>query len=305
MHTWRVRPVSFRSSSQDLRDVGGGPYGRWTVLSVAITCAAGAALAWCLPALAVPVQQHPNGAIILPPDRADDPTLRRAWADILLEPQLQDQESVIVVTGQAMVQAEPDRARIYFAVETGGSTAQEAGEANADQMTSVAAAVRSAGQSAPGLRVETSSYSLSPVYGPARQSRPREIVGYAARNTLLVTIDDVDIVGILIDAALGAGSNRMSSLQFEVSDPEPYRSEALREAIRIARAEAEVMAESLGMALGPPLEVQGGADVPSPRPFFQSGRALAVAEAAPTPIEAGLQTVSARVEIRFRLEPAP
>ena len=275
-------------------------------LSMALGCASAMVVLGSLSGQAAPVQQYP-GAIVLPPEQVDDPALRRSWGNLLIGPQAQEQESVIIVTGQARVEAEPDRARIYFAVETERATAREAGEANADRITAVAAAVRSAGQAADGLRVQTSSYSLNPVYGPVAPNRPREIVGYMARNTLQVRVDEVDRVGSLIDAALAAGSNRVSSLRFEVRDPEPYRNEALREAIRGARGEAEIMAESLGMTLGPPLEVQGGAELPNPRPFLQSGaeRAFAVADAAPTPIEAGLQTISARVTIRFRLDPTP
>ena len=275
-------------------------------VSMALGCATALVLLGSLSGQAALVQQYP-GAIILPPEQVDDPALRRSWGNLLIGAQAQEQESVIIVTGQARVEAEPDRARIYFAVETERATAREAGEANADRITAVAAAVRSAGQAADGLRVQTSSYSLNPVYGPVAPNRPREIVGYVARNTLQVRVDEVDRVGRLIDAALAAGSNRVSSLRFEVRDPEPYRNEALREAIRTARSEAEIMAESLGMTLGPPLEVQGGAELPNPRPFLQSGaeRASAVADAAPTPIEAGLQTISARVTIRFRLDPTP
>ena len=273
-------------------------------LSMALGCASAMVVLGSLSGQAAPVQQYP-GAIVLPPEQVDDPALRCSWGNLLIG--AQEQESVIIVTGQARVEAESDRARIYFAVETERATAREAGEANADRITAVAAAVRSAGQAADRLRVQTSSYSLNPVYGPVAPNRPREIVGYMARNTLQVRVDEVDRVGSLIDAALAAGSNRVSSLRFEVRDPEPYRNEALREAIRGARGEAEIMAESLGMTLAPPLEVQGGAELPNPRPFLQSGaeRAFAVADAAPTPIEAGLQTISARVTIRFRLDPTP
>ncbi len=262
-------------------------------------------LLFALPATVSALQGGaPDGAIIIPPDRVDDRSIRRAWADLLIEAQEPPEESVVVVTGQAQVEAEPDRARIYFAVETEGSTAREAGETNAAMITAVTAGVRAAAESTPGIRIETASYALEPRYGPARQDRPREILGYTARNTLQVRVDDVERVGALIDAALASGANRVSSLQFEIRDPEPFRAEALREAIRVARTEAGIMAESLGMALGPPLEVEGGADVPFPRPFFQADRAFAMVEAAPTPIEATLQTVSARVTIRFRLDPA-
>lgn len=250
-------------------------------------------------------QTIPDG--IRPPDRAGDPTIDPAWEGVRLVRPLQDQDelSVLTVSGEAEVEAEPDRARVHFAVETEGETAAAAGQLNAARMNQVMASVREAGQETEGLRVETFGYALQPRYGAVQADRSREIVGYTARNTLQVTVDDVDGVGGLIDAALGAGANRVASLVFEVRDPGPYRREALQEAIREARAEAEVMAAALGMELGRPIEVQGGANVPFPRPFFQSAdRAMEMASMqAPTPVEAGLQTISASVTIRFRLEP--
>jgi len=218
----------------------------------------------------------------------------------------EDDGSYLTVTGVGEVQASPDRARIFFAVESEGATAQEAGEKNATLMTAVTAAVRQAGSDLPGFRLETSGYNLYPRYGPARANLPQEIVGYVARNTVAVTADEVTAAGRLIDAALGAGSNRVSGLNFEVSEPEPHRHAAVREAVRSARAEAEVMAESLGMRLGPPMDVQGGADNYYPMPMMDYAvRGAEMAQAAPTPIEAGEQTLTARITIRFRLDPAP
>lgn len=211
--------------------------------------------------------------------------------------------SVVTVSGRGTVEAEADRASIFLAVETEGSSAREAAGQNADLMTAVTGAVRSAGEGAEGFRVSTSGFALSPRYGDQVGREPR-IVGYVARNTLEVTVDEVDRVGALIDAGLMAGANRVSGLDFQIRDPEPLRTEALREAIRLARAQAETMADALGMTLGPPLDVQGGADFPYPQPFARP-EALEMRAQAPTPIESGPLTVSANVTIRFRLDPRP
>jgi uncharacterized protein len=221
-------------------------------------------------------------------------------------PGLQNREiapPVVVVRGQGQVEVAPDRAKVAFAVETEAESAQEAAEDNARRMTRAIEAVREAGRDLPGLRVETSGYALTPRYRTPRETSVREIVGYTARNHVLVTVDDVDGVGRLMDAALQNGANRVANLQFLLQDPEPHRESALREAVRKARAEAEIMAQALGMRLGEALQVDGGAEVPFPRPFadFQAVRMMEM-EAAPTPVEAGAQTVSAAVTIRFRLE---
>jgi uncharacterized protein len=116
------------------------------------------------------------------------------------------------------------------------------------------------------------------------------------------TITDVDRVGAVIDAAIAAGANRISSLSFEASDPEAARAEALAAAVNAAREQARTIAEALGHELGPALEVRGGADSPGPRPFVGDYMMMR-AEAAPTPIESGDQTVTANVTVRFALGP--
>jgi uncharacterized protein len=215
-----------------------------------------------------------------------------------------DDPSVVIATGIGRVEVAPDRARIAFAVETEAPTAREAGEANALLMEAVIAAVRAT--RVPGLRVQSSGYSLSPRYRTRSDDRAQEIAGYSAQNQVLVIVDAVEPVGQIVDAALGAGANRVAGLSFEVRDPEPHQREALRIAVEKARGEAEVMATALGMQLGLPLHVQGGADTPFPR--FSEVRMDRVAFAqevgAVTPVEAGLQTLSAQVTVRFRiLEP--
>ena len=85
------------------------------------------------------------------------------------------------------------------------------------------------------------------------------------------------------------------------SDTEEARSQALAEAVASARAQARVIAEALGHELGQPLEVRGGAQ--RPVPMRAQSPMLMSAEAARTPIEAGDQSVTATVTIRFALGP--
>jgi uncharacterized protein len=222
---------------------------------------------------------------------------------LLPRPGAAQEATTLNVNGTGMVEVAPDRARIIFAVETEAEGARETGEANARLMDRVINGLRATG--VPDLRIETSGYSLTPRYAPRRGDEPQRIAGYTARNTVQVIVDDVDAVGRLVDAALEAGANRVAGLSFEIRDTEPHRQEALRRAVARARGEAEVMAEALGMRLGDPVTVQGGAESPQPRsPLFRGADVMMAMEAsAPTPVEAGLQTITASVSIRYRLWP--
>ncbi len=245
----------------------------------------------------------PRGEVAPPTTSTAAPQARRSWEGTTLSVR-SDDDGTVVVSGVGRVEVEPDRAVISFAVETEGETALEASQANARRMEAVMTAVRGRGAGIPGFRMETSGYSVSPRYRGVRDGEP-VIVGYTARNSVVVTLDDVTAVGSIMDTALEGGANRMSGLQFRIREVEPHRHEALRQATARARGEAEVLAGALGLRLGPPVEVQGGADYSVP-PMFRAEMARAVVamdtmEA--TPVEAGLQTVTAQVTIRFRLVP--
>ena len=147
--------------------------------------------------------------------------------------------------------------------------------------------------------VETSGYSLNPVYSnPERGGAPR-ITGYRIQNEVLVTLTDVDRVGPVLDAAVRAGANRVSELSFFASDPRPARLQAIGEATARAREEAEVLAAALGGRLGEALDVtvSGGSSFPEVARF--RGAEMAMAD---TPIEPGSQAVSVTVNLTFRLE---
>ncbi len=205
--------------------------------------------------------------------------------------------SFIEVSGSAAVTVPPDLVRVSFAVETQAAQADDASSANATLMNAVVGTLKES--AIRGVRVETFGYTLRPDYAVSQAPRTRVIEGYTALNNVRATAGDITAAGRLVDIAIQAGANRVSSLVFDAADAEAARAEALRLAVRRATAQAEVMAEALGRELGSPLEVRGGAELPFPR--AQGPVAFRAAEAVDTPIEAGDLTVSASVTIRFAL----
>lgn len=217
------------------------------------------------------------------------------------EAQSVEEAGFIEVSGTGQVSVPPDRASVAFAMETRAGAADQAAAANADAMDRVLSAIRRA--DFPDLELETFGYSLQPEYAPRNDRTTREITSYAAYNNVRATTSDIEAVGRVIDTAISAGANRVASISFTASDTDDARAEALAQAVRRARAQAEVIARTLGHELGAALEVRGGAQIPSPiRGGFEMARTMN-AQAAPTPIEAGDQTVTASVTIRFALGP--
>ena len=123
-------------------------------------------------------------------------------------------------------------------------------------------------------------------------------MGYQALNNVRVSVADISAAGPLIDAAIDAGANRVASLVFLATETEHARLEALRMAVEKARREAEVIAEAMGVPLGPPLEVRGTPATVAP---LRARASLAIAAEALTPVEPTRQTIRATVTIRYRL----
>lgn len=215
-------------------------------------------------------------------------------------------DRTITVTGTGVVEREPDQAVINLAVENMAQTADAAAQANAQTMERVIAALRRLGLERDQIR--TVSYQLHPEYArdeprPGQQYEPR-IVGYRAMNMVRVTLNDIRRVGEVIDAAISAGANRVTGLNFQLRDPERARVDALALAVQNARAEAQALAAALGETLGPALDVSTTGMIPRPVPYMMDAIA-ARAEIAtmPPPIEPGTLRVEATVTIVYRLLP--
>ena len=207
----------------------------------------------------------------------------------------------IAVTGQGEVKASPDLVVASFAVETTGPRATEAAAENAKRSAAVAAALKAL--LAPEDTVGTTRYTVEPRYESARPGEAHEprITGYVARNEVQIESRRIDKVGALIDAAIGAGANRVGSLQFSLSK----RAELLRSALEKAGADARAQAESAAKGLGVRLKgvvsaTTSGAPIVSPRRF--EAAMAAEAHMTPTPIEPGEATVSATLQVTYEIE---
>jgi uncharacterized protein YggE len=211
-------------------------------------------------------------------------------------PQDTTEAGTLRVSGRASVAVTPDRANLRFAIETEAPTAAQAATTNADGMASVIAAVR--GLLGQGGELGTDGYVLSPVYRTVTRNNESEsiIVGYRAVNHVRVTLHDLNAVGPVLDAAIGAGANRVSQLSFFASNTEPARLEAIARATASARAEAEALARALGGELDAVLEVSVSA---AASPSAQVSR-MVMLEAS-TPIEPGSQQLDVSVSITYRL----
>lgn len=165
-----------------------------------------------------------------------------------------EQSKTISVTGTGVVKAKPDRAMISFSVVTQADTADEALSENAAKMDSVVRAVRAAGILE--NQTETSAYSLNPVWEYPDRGSPK-IVGYTCSNTIMVTVKNLNKAGEIIDTAVSAGANQVSSLQFTISEEAMSQLglNALSLAVRDAASKARTIADAAGVTLAGPVSI--------------------------------------------------
>ncbi len=205
----------------------------------------------------------------------------------------------VVVTGDALVQSQPDTAIIQVAVVTQNLSASEAQSENATKSDAVVRAVKAAAGA--GAEVKTSGYSLQPQYDYRDGTAPR-ITGYLARNSVMVTMGELPKVGAVIDAATRAGANNIDSLAFTLRRDEQARGQALTNATREAVSKARLIAEALGGRLVRVVEVQEAGAARPPVPLYERSAVMNMAKDAQTPIEIGTLDVRAEVQLVAEIE---
>ena len=129
---------------------------------------------------------------------------------------------------------------------------------------------------------------------PEGEEKPPELKGYLVRNRIQLETGGIQYLGVLIDAAVAAGADRIEGLQF-TSRQEPYRQELLQEALAKAREEADVLAKALGVKIIRVLQAAPHVTPPYRRPFL-------VMEASPTPIDPEEVRVTAEATVTYEIE---
>lgn len=204
----------------------------------------------------------------------------------------------VTVSGDSIVQAQPDTAILTISVVTQARRALDAQQENATRSEAVVRALKSAAGA--GAEVKTSGYSVQPqrIY---KEGQPPTITGYEARNTVTVTLSDLTKVGQLIDAASQVGANDIAGIAFTLRQDRPARNEALRQATREAIDKAQVIANALGGRVLRIVEVQEEGTV-RPLPVYDQMERFKTASMATTPIEVGTLDVTSRVQLIAEVE---
>lgn len=221
-------------------------------------------------------------------------------------PAIESGHTMLTVTAQGSSTREPDLASYSAGVTSQGATASEALSANSAQMSKVIAALKRAGIA--DKDVQTSNLSVSPVYAqPKRlpdgnyEDGPQKIVGYQANNTVAVRQRKLADMGKVIDALVTAGANQVNGPNFQLSQPDAAMDEARMEAMKSARARADLYARAAGLRVARIVSISESSGY-SPQPVMFMRKAAADMAAAP-PVAAGELEMNVNVTVQFELAP--
>lgn len=194
----------------------------------------------------------------------------------------------IVVSGRGVVEATPDRALVTVGAQVTRPAAQEAQERASATMNQVLRQITALG--IPRERIQTVAINLYP------QRRPSgEVSGYQAVQRAVVTVDDLGLVGRVVDAAVTAGANLLDGVSFTLRDPAAHRTRAFTAAVQDARTTANAIAAAAGVTISRVVRIEEtGAALPIVR-----GPALQAAPDASTPVLPGTLSVSVQIQAVF------
>ena len=229
-----------------------------------------------------------------------------AQAQAVGRPAIAATSTLLSLTAQGKSTRTPDLAVFNAGVVTQGTTASEALSTNAAAMNRVIATLKKAGIA--DRDIQTSQISLNPVYsqpeyGPngVPRQEPR-ITGYQALNNASIRSRDVAGFGKVLDALVASGANQVNGPSFQMAEPAAAMDEARLDAMKSARARAELYARAAGLRVVRIVSISESGGFAPPQPVYL--RAMkADAAAAPTPIAVG--EVEAQVNLSLQFELAP
>ena len=193
-------------------------------------------------------------------------------------PDRHPEHNEIVVSGEHTIRSDPDAALIYLSVQ---SEKRDARDAEKVVRTVYDRAItRGIMKKFPGLKVESSSYDISPVVVYRSEQKPQR-VGFKATQRVTLVTRDLSIVGDVVQEAAVSGGNelRVDGVRFVLrDDDEAVGMEALRLATENAMEKVKVIADAAGVSTWTVAEVK---EVGSSRYRSVRREPAAMEEAAP------------------------
>jgi uncharacterized protein YggE len=179
---------------------------------------------------------------------------------------------LVSVTGQGEVKAMPDMAYVSLGVEARKPTLADAREQVTRAVERILALTRELGIDPKG--VDSSQLQVQPEYRWNEQDAQRVLLGYVVSRQIQVEVRDLDQLGPLLERAVTAGANQVGGARLDSSKRKELERQALARAVDDARQDAETLARSAGMKLGPVFSLSAASEA-MPMFYAKAERAMA------------------------------
>ncbi|MEM3408400.1 MAG: SIMPL domain-containing protein [Candidatus Micrarchaeia archaeon] len=211
----------------------------------------------------------------------------------------QSYDQTISVTGNAQMKVLPDRVVIYAQILTRSKdSAEEAKNLNARISDVVLTSLIKVGVNRSDI--ETSGFSVYPEYDWT-QDQGQVLKGYAASNSMKITIADFENAGKIVDAVVNNGG-LINYINYELSVEKmnEYKAQALSEASKDAKKKAESIASGLGKTLGDVVSVSASEYNYYPYPIYRTDAGADLKEIS-TNLPSAKLDVTATVSVTYKI----
>jgi uncharacterized protein YggE len=212
---------------------------------------------------------------------------------------MEDRVSELITThGQATIASPPDAMRAEIGVEVRARLLSQAHDELSLKLEKLSQAIKALKRE--NLSLQTSELSVTPLFDEPAEGKAARIVGYRARSTLSITLQDVDPAKLgaetasIVDTGVKAGANVIEGVSFFLSHPDRIRARALEVAMNDAESQAKVLAASAGVRMGSVHDVLGPSDRSGPILYRDDFAIGALAK-----IEPGKVTTTVNVQVRY------
>ncbi|TRO65132.1 SIMPL domain-containing protein [Christiangramia sabulilitoris] len=192
-----------------------------------------------------------------------------ALALIVTMPIIAQQEphrSVVHVTGEGIVNVEPDEVLIKSRIEHEGSTAAQVKKENDEVVAQVIKYLKS--QNISEKDIQTDYMNLN-----KRYDYNEKTYSYVANQAISITLHDIGKYEKIMRGLLENGLNRIDGIQFKSSEMEKYEQEARKKAVLDAQNIARQLAEPLGQTIGRAITISE-TDYNSFQPIYKMDAAM-------------------------------
>lgn len=221
------------------------------------------------------------------------PFIRNVYADEVI------QSNTLSVNGEATIKAKPNVGYVSVGVQTENKQSKIAQQDNAKKMTEVYKALEKL--KIPKELIRTENYSVYPVEVYSEKDKRSYVSTYRVINTVKITVNDIDIVGEVIDAAALNGANQINNVIFGLKDADEYYLQALKEASKKAKRKAEMISEIFGIKLTVPSQINENVNYQPV--YYRDSQAVSVVKGEgqyATPVSYGELEIKANVYLVYK-----